>query len=415
VRACDLAVQPFTPALLDGVALVAVHLPMHTATRLALPVIAAIVRDRPGLPICAYGLYAPLNRERLHAAGVSAVLGPEAEQDLVAVAAGAAAGRASPPSPPGLGRPAFRTPDRSGLPPLDAYARLQRADGTQAMVGSVEATRGCKHRCRHCPIVPVYDGRFRAVPADVVLADVAAQVDAGAGHISFGDPDFFNGPTHARRLVEALHARWPRLSYDVTIKVTHLRDHDVLLPVLRDTGCAFVTTAVESFDDAVLARLDKGHTRADVIAVAERCQALGLPLAPTFVAFTPWTTAASYWSFLDDIDRLGWISHVAPIQYALRLLVTWGSRLLELDDVRERVGAFDHASLTYPWRHRDPAVDALQHDVMTLVGRQPAAPRDDVHAAVRRLAARAADQPSPPQRPRVARAAIPYLTEPWYC
>ena len=32
---------------------------------------------------------------------------------------------------------------------------------------------------------------------------------------------------------------------------------------LRGTGCLFVISAVESADDAVLEKLDKGHTRAD--------------------------------------------------------------------------------------------------------------------------------------------------------
>ena len=115
-------------------------------------------------------------------------------------------GRASPSSPP----------DRSDLPPLTRYASLQVGDARK-VVGYTEATRGCKHRCRHCPIVPVYDGRFRAVPIDVVLADIRAQVAAGAQHITFGDPDFFNGPTHALAIVDARGARVPR---------RHLRRHD---------------------------------------------------------------------------------------------------------------------------------------------------------------------------------------------
>jgi hypothetical protein len=393
---------------------------MHTATRLALPVIAALARQRPDLPICAYGLYAPLNREHLHAAGVTVTLGADADADLVAVARQAATGGPiTTPAPAARPQPEFRVPDRRGLPPLDLYARLQRPDGALVAVGAVDATRGCKHRCRHCPIVPVYDGRFRAVPVDVVLGDIATQVEAGAGHITFADPDFFNGPTHARRLVERLHARWPTLTYDVTIKVSHLRDHDALLPMLRDTGCAFVTSAVESFDDAVLARLDKGHTRADVARVADRCRRLALPLAPTFVAFTPWTTPASYLAFLDDVEAFDLVAHVAPVQYALRLLVTWGSRLLELDDLATRVGAFNPASLTFPWSHPDPVVDRLQHEVMTLVGVRAGAPRDRVFAAVRDLAAAAAGDAGrdavATDRPRRARAAIPYLTEPWYC
>ncbi len=416
VRVHDLSIARLPADALDGVSLVAVHLPMHTATRLAMPVIAAIRRRAPALPICTYGLYGPLNRTQLEAHGVTAILGPEAEADLVEIARRAVAGQplTSPP-PRALPRLAFAVPDRAGLPPLDTYAKLRRADGRLAVVGATEATRGCKHRCRHCPIVPVYDGQFRVVPVEVVLADIRAQVAAGATHLTFGDPDFFNGPTHARRLVDALHAEWPDLTYDVTIKVEHLRAHDALLPMLRDTGCAFVTTAVESLDDDVLLKLDKGHTAADVAAVAARCRALGLVLSPTFIAFTPWTTLPGYAAFLDAIERLDLVDHVAPVQWTLRLLITWQSRLLELDDIRRRVGAFDQASLTWPWRHDDPAVDALQHEVMRLVGVRAGADRGDVFEAVRELADRALGRATRADRPRRARAAVPYLTEPWYC
>ena len=126
------------------------------------------------------------------------------------------------------------SPIASALPPLTRYAALQMPDGTRRVVGSTDATRGCKHLCRHCPIVPVYRGPFRAVPLDVVMEDIRAQVAAGAQHITFGDPDFFNGPTHARRLVERLAAEFPALTYDVTIKIEHLLQHADMLPLLRD-------------------------------------------------------------------------------------------------------------------------------------------------------------------------------------
>jgi radical SAM superfamily enzyme YgiQ (UPF0313 family) len=409
-------VEPLPPSALDGVTLVAFSLPMHTATRLALPVVAEIRRRAPGIRICAYGLYAPLNADALREAGVAEVLGPEAEARLVDVARAAAQGR--PPVDPGddrLPRLAFVVPDRSDLPGLDRYARLEWPDGRSVTVGATEATRGCKHRCRHCPVVPVYDGQFRAVPADVVLADVRAQVERGAGHITFADPDFFNGPTHARRIVEALHREWPLLTYDATIKVEHLRAHDALLPVLRDTGCAFVTTAVESLDDAVLALLEKGHTRADVVAVADRCRTLGLALSPTFIAFTPWTTLESYAALLADLEQMGLVEHVAPVQWTLRLLVTWRSRLLELEDITRLVGPFDSGTLTYPWVHSDPRVDGLQREVMTLAGVRAKDARSEVFAAIRRRSDASLGRVVPERPPMLARAAIPYLTEPWYC
>ncbi len=182
---------------------------------------------------------------------------------------------------------------------------LQMPDGTRRVVGSTDATRGCKHLCRHCPIVPVYQGRFKAVPIDVVMQDIRAHVAARAEHITFGDPDFFNGPTHARRLVERLSAEFPQLTYDVTIKIEHLLTHADLLPLLKSTGCLFITSAVESIDDDVLAKLQKGHTRADFERAVELCREAGVALTPTFVPFTPWTTVDGYVDLIDEIRASG--------------------------------------------------------------------------------------------------------------
>ncbi len=238
-----------------------------------------------------------------------------------------------------LDRQQFLVPDRSPMPNLDSYAKLVMGDGRMRRVGYTEASRGCKHRCRHCPIVPIYNGRFLIVQPEIVLADIRQQVEAGAQHITFGDPDFLNGPGHAMPIVQALHHEFPELTYDVTIKVEHLLKHDHLLPILRDTGCLFITSAVEATSDHILAIMEKGHTHADFVQAATRLRQLGLDLNPTFVAFTPWTTPFDYLTMLRTIEELDLIENVAPIQYAIRLLIPAGSRLLELSDVRELVGS----------------------------------------------------------------------------
>jgi hypothetical protein len=255
--------------------------------------------------------------------------------------------------------------------------------------------------------VPVYDGQFRVVPVETVLADVRAQVTQGATHITFGDPDFFNGPAHARRIVEALHREFPHVSYDAIIKVEHLLAHRELLPVLVDTGCLFVTSAVEAVDDEVLARLEKGHTRAGFMAAASLCREAGLTLVPTFVAFTPWTTMSGYVDLLKVVSDLDLVNNVAPVQWGIRLLVTWQSRLLELDDIRAVIGPFDAKTLTYPWRHHDPRVDLLQQQVMSLVGVRANRSRENIFQEICDLARVNVLLPS--------RSAIPYMNEPWYC
>jgi radical SAM superfamily enzyme YgiQ (UPF0313 family) len=413
VACADLAKERLNPDLVSRADLVAFFLPMHTATRLAVPVIDRVRTANPTARLAAYGLYAPLNGVLLRERGVTTIIGGEFEDDLVRAARGVEPADVTRGTVP---RVTFRVPDRVSLLPLTRYATLQIGDARR-VAGHTEASRGCKHRCRHCPIVPVYDGRFRVVPLDVVMADVRAQVAAGAEHITFGDPDFFNGIGHAKALVERLANEVPGISYDVTIKIEHLLKHADLLPVLRDSGCAFVTSAVESVDDGVLEALEKGHTRADFEQVARLCREVGLVLAPTFVAFSPWTTLDGYCDLLQTIDRLELVGQVAPIQLAIRLLVTEGSRLLELETIRTVIGPFNSRSLTYPWVHADPRVDALQKQIETLVGTNLSAERDTLFDQIWDLAHAAATvtPPSRVDRDRVEAAPIPHLSEPWYC
>jgi hypothetical protein len=422
VACLDLAKERLRDADVTSADLIAFHLPMHTATRLAGPVIARVHHLNPAARLCAFGLYGPLNQQWLRSLGVTDVLGGEFEEELASVARDVGSECASRPAvsrskPASLPKIHVLVPDRSGLPALSAYATLQRPDGSRRMVGYTEASRGCRHLCRHCPVVPVYNGQFRVVQPEIVLADVAAQVAAGAGHITFGDPDFFNGPTHAMRIVEALHEAHPSVSYDVTIKVEHLLRHRDLIPRLSATGCAFVTSAVESVDDGVLGIFDKGHTRADFITAVGVCRDAGVTLAPTFVAFHPWLTLESYCDLLDTIEQLDLVEHVAPIQLAIRLLVPDGSRLLTLPEMRQHLGAFDANTLTHRWSHPDPRVDRLQADVMALVGVRLTSDRRLLFEQVKTLARERAGLPpaAADTHPARARSTVPYLNEPWYC
>jgi radical SAM superfamily enzyme YgiQ (UPF0313 family) len=400
VTCSDLTVSELDEAAVRKAGLVAFHLPMHTATRLAIPVIERVKRLNPGAKLACYGLYAPLNRDLLRELGVTSVVGGEFEPALVSLANGEAVPEMN------LDRLEFLTPDRNGLPNLDSYAHL-RQNGHATVAGYTEATRGCKHLCRHCPVVPVYQGNFRVVQREVVLEDIRRQVAAGARHITFGDPDFFNGPTHAMRIVEAFHAEFPDVTYDATIKIQHLKLHRDLLRPLRDTGCLFVTSAVESIDDAVLAKLEKNHTRRDFFEVAEWMREAGLNLQPTFIAFMPWTTREGYGALLRALAELELVENTAPVQLALRLLVTQGSRLLELDDIRRVIGPFDPKALVYPWVHSDPAVDSLGRQAFSMVSQRKS--RTEIFSELWGLAD-AGPLPAMQQG-----TAIPYLDEPWYC
>lgn len=420
VACCDLSLQKLRPETIQEAKLVALHVGMHTATRIAMEAVPRIRAMAPGARLCAYGLYAPLNESLLRSLGVQFILGGELEPSLVKLASRLRAGdRADTQVEPmvDLGRIDFITPDRSGLPGLESYAHLTFPDGGKKTAGFVEASRGCKHVCRHCPIVPVYKGKFRVVPVDIVMEDIAQQVRAGATHISFGDPDFLNGPTHARKVVAAMHAAFPQLTFDATIKIQHLVEHADLIPELSRAGCVLVTSAVESIDEAVLGYLGKNHTLADFEAALASCRANGIALAPTFVAFNPWTSLEGYVELLRALLRLHLVEAVPPIQLSIRLLVPEGSLLLELPGFRAGLGPFDSRLLGYPWRHSDPRVDLLQEAVRASVerGDEQHLPQREVFRHIWRLAHEALGIDAPPLRADDFGTTGPRLSEPWYC
>jgi len=405
--------------MLEDAGLVALYVGMHTATRIAVEALPSIRRLAPKAHLCVYGLYAPMNEALLRRLGVDTVLGGEVEPALLSLCQRLRInGKPITQSEPviSLGRVPFLVPDRSGLPKLARYAHLVLPDGSTRVAGFAEGSRGCKHLCRHCPVVPVYQGKFRIVPADVVMEDIRQQVAEGATHISFGDPDFFNGPTHGLKLARALNAAFPHVTFDATIKIQHIIDHAALLPELARSGCLFITSAVEAVDDDILRMLDKNHTSRDFDRAVALTREAGIALAPTFVAFSPWTTLEGTIALLERLLALQLVESVPPVQLTIRLLVPEGSYLLKLPGFKEKLKAFDPSLLGYPWSHSDPRVDRLQQDLQALVARceEEKLPRRDVFAAIWRMAHEAAGRPARELAVNLG-SPIPHLSEPWYC
>ena len=417
----DLAVEHLDRAAIAAAELIAIYLPMHTATRLAAGIVPEIRNLNPNVHLCFFGLYAPMNAAYLRDIGGDTILGGEFEPALVALYRRLADGGMAAPDQNNnfisLQKIRFRVPDRGSLPPLERYAHVA-VGGSRRTIGYTEASRGCKHLCRHCPVVPVYGGKFRIVQPDVVLGDIGAQVAAGARHITFGDPDFFNGVGHGMRIVDALHGAFPDVTFDVTIKVEHLLRHSDKLKALADAGCISVTSAFESVDDRVLHILVKGHSRADMEKAIGLARAAGLTLAPTFVPFTPWMTADGYIELLRFVAAFGLVSHIAPVQYAMRLLVPEGSLLLEVPEMQAHLGPFDAAKLSYNWHHPDPAMDALFENVRDMVAAGGSLGHRELFARLWHHAHQAAGQ-RPLPVPRAAgndgAEALPQFSEPWYC
>lgn len=424
----DVSVEGFDAEKVKGARFVGISVPMHTALRLGLRIAVEVRRLNPSCHICFYGLYALLNAEYLLSTVADSVIGGEFEAALVglidAVEAGApidiqgvsTKGRVSGPV---LERLSFEAPERSSLVKLEHYARLE-IKGEQRLVGYVEASRGCLHQCTHCPIPPVYDGRFFVVPAEVVLTDIRNLVASGAQHITFGDPDFLNGPGHSLRITQAMHREFPDLTFDFTAKVEHILKHRELIPEMATSGCVFVVSAVESLSNTVLENLVKGHTRDDVGEALEILRGAGIAMRPSFVSFTPWTTIDDYIDVLEFVESEDLIDHVDPVQYGIRLLVPPGSLLLSNSHNESWLGRLVQESFSYEWKHPDPRMDALHAQVSALVEQAAGSNEDPVETffKIRELAysSRGDDRPARDlQWINPLRLRPPRLTEAWFC
>ena len=415
----DVSVEPFDAERVKRAKLVAISVPMHTALRLGVAVARRVRSLNPTCHVAFYGLYATLNASHLLEGIADSVMSGEIETALVdLVRSLERAGHVVTAEPLRvLAKLDFPAPSRASLPSLKKYAHLERNGGLE-LVGYVEASRGCKHLCRHCPIPPVYGGRFFVVPIEVLLADVRQQADAGATHITFGDPDFLNGPGHALAVARALHAEFPALTFDFTAKVEHLLRHRDRLAELARMGCAFIVSAAESLSDAVLSNLHKGHTRADIETAIRLTAEAGITLRPTWVAFTPWTTLGDYRELLDFVEERGLVDAVDPVQYSIRLLVPPGSLLLESAAMRPFLGELVEEQFYYRWTHPDPCMEALHAEVAALVA-GAADRREDAaltFQGIRELADRTAGLAARPVSPLDSkRRRPPRLTEPWFC
>ena len=428
VRAVDVSVQPWDRDLVEWADRVAFSVPMHTAMRMALPLAASVRAEHPDMAVCLYGLYAGMSREFTADIAEVVILG-EYEPALVEWAGEPVAPGAK--DAPGvlvhLGRSKFTTPARDLLPPLESYARLVLGK-EERLSAAVEASHGCSHRCRHCPLPVVYDGRLRVVPEDVVIADVAQLVAMGARHVSFADPDFLNGPRHALRVAQALHANFPELSFDCTTKVEHILAQGELWPALAEAGCLFVVSAFESVHDATLHILDKGHTAVEASAAVSLLRRHGIEIRPSWLPFAPWTEASELVSMLDFVLAHDLVGNVDAVQYTIRLLLPEGSLLVSAPEVKRRLGGYDNARLSWQWSSEDPGLDDLQAELAALVessGSRQIAPLpeetfEEIYERVSNYgqttgAGHSGHRPVRGSASSGPAGSRPHLSEPWFC
>ena len=424
----DTSICQLGDADIEKARIVCLSVPMHTALRLGINVAKKIRTINPGCHICFIGLYANLNSEYLLSNFADTVIGGETEEDFLLLVKHVEQNSKNETgdvfqyknsSEPVLRRLNFPDMNREGMKNIENYAKLVY-EGNERKVGHVEASRGCKHVCAHCPVTPVYQGRFFVIPQDVVLRDIDNLVESGAQHITFGDPDFLNGPGHSLAIVRQLHKNHPNLTYDFTAKVDHLLSHQDKISEFEETGCLFIITAVESLSDLVLTKLKKGHTKADIYELFELFERSSITLRPSLVPFTPWTTLEDYVDLILFFSKGNRVLTIDSVHFAIRLLIPPGSALLEEVSSQSYLEPLDQENFIYPWKHPDARIDKLHEEISEIVslGSDSGQSEIEIFNQIARILAASSDldeesmivtiDGDAPSRP-------PRLTETWFC
>ena len=257
-------------------------------------------------------------------------------------------------------------PDRTILPSITDYSHI--VDGSNNLIaGSVETTYGCKHECTHCPVPIEFKGMFKTFGTEKIITDVTNQVEDGAKHISFNDPDFFNGPKHALKILQLLNEKHPSITYDSTIKVEHILKYPDYFQELKNLNMLFVISAFETTNDHVLNILQKNHSSNDLNKAVELSLENNIDIRPTWMPFSPWTEQNDLISIIKLIENYKLRETVDPIQLTIKLLIPKNSLILKRPEMEENLLNYDPASFSYAWKYKFPNIDNIQNELFTYV------------------------------------------------
>lgn len=351
----------------------ALSVPLFDALTAVPRVVDRIRTLRPDARIVFFGQYATINARLLAGErGDYAVLG-EWERPLVGLAdllsgrpgatpqgiADAAMVRDGALPPPFRSRDHIRVPDRKAAPSLRKYPQphLDKLLGRPTVVGGLETTRGCHHKCTYCSVYAAYDGKVILSAEEVALRDAANLVEQGMEHLTFIDADFFNARRHAMSVLRRLHSEFPSLTFDFTTRVDHILENIDLMEEMAGLNVRVVTSALEFPSQRVLDEVFKEMTVPmieEAIAVTRKA---GITLNPTFIMFNPWVGLEDIALFHDFVARNGLEELIDPVQYETRLHLYKGSPLLRSPSIQAL--KLTEREFHYDWEHPDPRVDEL--------------------------------------------------------
>ncbi|MBM7068587.1 arsinothricin biosynthesis radical SAM protein ArsL [Actibacterium sp. 188UL27-1] len=250
-------------------------------------------------------------------------------------------------------------PMRQSAPNLSKYPQphLTTLMGEEKIVGGLELTRGCHHKCTYCSVFSAYDGKVLLGDIAQIQDDVDALVDQGMEHMTFIDAEFFNATRRSFDALAQIHKRHPALTFDFTTRVDHILENNDRLGELYDHGVRVITSALEFPKNEVLQQVRKEVDVDDLKEAVRLVQNSGITLNPTFIMFNPWVTLEDFPRFHDFLVETGMEDAVDPVQFETRLHLYKGSPLLKNETIKAL--RLEEQEFHYDWFHSDERVDEL--------------------------------------------------------
>ncbi|MGX7829112.1 arsinothricin biosynthesis radical SAM protein ArsL [Actinokineospora sp. 24-640] len=314
--------------------------------------------------VVTFGQYAQMNSGEFTAV-CDGVLFDEPEKvadALVAAAAGSIELSAVPallgrhglnPKPPNR-RMKWSLPARELFPSIVHYGSHHTPFG---LMGNIEATRGCHHKCTYCSVFGAYDGGVAPIDIEPVVADALQLAEEGVRHFCFIDAEFFNSRKLGLEVVERVTAEVGPCTFEMTTRVDHILDYTAELERLVELGLRRVTSALEFPSDRILRIFDKGIDMVDTRRAITEAARIGFEINPTFIPFTPWTGYDELLTFEDFLVETGLSKTTHPTALQTRLLLFKGSPLLG-SPWMDGIETVDRGFYV-EWKHPDPRVEAL--------------------------------------------------------
>jgi radical SAM superfamily enzyme YgiQ (UPF0313 family) len=219
------------------------------------------------------------------------------------------------------------------LYPFEKYlGRTYLGNRTLAYHSSI----GCPFTCSFCAVVPIYEARWKARPAEQVYRDVKYVKDKwGADSIEFHDNNFFVSEKRvvefSRMIMKENMVWWGEGRIDTINKYK-----DETLALMRESGCKMIFFGAETGNDEILKKMDKGGTQsgAQIRAFAARMATFDIIPEYSFVLGTPAETPEKVMDYIDqDIAFIKEIKSINPrteiVIYTYSPVPTEGSELFK--------------------------------------------------------------------------------------